>query len=457
MLTHLTTLNSGLRLEANTARQDAAEASKNLAAANLDASKAREQLAEVRTACDAELAKGKRDVDRMESWVEALRSDADSAATRATMALERVSVAEAAASQSREGEIRARADLQVKLESIAGLEGACHALRADLAKVRGALALEAERASGAERMVEQLRIQLQVAADATDLHESEIVRMAGKTKTDAKASKTMLMTVSEQSANKTFEAVEQALGFASSSDVDRAASETLQQECQLPSVTVHHDTFVDTPTVSKESPKLTEQHACPSDVLSGYRRMHTKKAQPARMTSSHHTKGRAKVKAKGKAESKAKGKARGKAKGKASSVLLRKLHIKTVKVAEQKKQSVRRPRSRVDRNAAASAAAAAAAAAMTDVGSYKNHASTADATTPKRGQGKQQAKVTPQASKEPRKLRARSQINKSSKASMAKLRNCNLSSSALTSETSFEHPAEDPETCNVANLAAEMV
>ena len=75
----------------------------------------------------------------MESWVEALRSDADSATSRAIMALERVGIVEAAARQSQGDEIRARTDLQVKVESIASLEATCHALRADLAKVRGAL------------------------------------------------------------------------------------------------------------------------------------------------------------------------------------------------------------------------------------------------------------------------------------------------------------------------------
>jgi len=448
-------------LQANSARTNAAEASKNLAAADLAASKAREQLEGVHAACEAELARGKRDVARMDSWVQALRSDVDSATSRATKALERASVAEAAACQSREDEIRARADLKVKVESVASLEASCLALGANLAKVRGALVSEAERASGAECMVEQLRAQLQVAVDASDLNESEILRIARNARTDAKASKT-ITTPDEQSPSKpvqhgelaTLKDIEQALGLAGNGDIDRAATKTLQQECQLPCDPVHHDSFDETPAVSKESLEPAEQHACPSDVLTGYRRMRTKKADPARMTGSHHTKGIPKARAKGKANGRAKGKAQGKAKGKASgktsSVPLRKLHIKRAKVAAEKKQSARLPRLGVDRTAAAAAAA-------TDVGSYQNYAPTADSATPKRGQNKQQMKVTPQASKEPRKLRVRSQIGKSNTACSAKLRTCDVNSTALTSENSLGPQAGNPETCHVASRAATMV
>jgi len=161
--------------------------------------------------------------------------------------------------------------------------------------------------------------------DASDLNESEILRIARNARTDAKASKT-ITTPDEQSPSKpvqhgelaTLKDIEQALGLAGNGDIDRAATKTLQQECQLPCDPVHHDSFDETPAVSKESLEPAEQHACPSDVLTGYRRMRTKKADPARMTGSHHTKGIPKARAKGKANGRAKGKAQGKAKGKAS-------------------------------------------------------------------------------------------------------------------------------------------
>jgi len=435
-------------LEANTARRDAAEASKNEAAANLASSQAHEQLTEVKSACDEELAKGKRDVARMESWLAALQSDVDSAASRATSASERASVAEAAASQSRADEVRARADLQVKVEDIARLESSCHALRADLAKVRGALTSEAERASGAERMVEQLRTQLRVALNASDLHESEILRMI---RADSKASKSAVTTVDKQSPSKaaqhdepaTVEDVAQALGLTGSSNIESAVSETLQQECQLPFDTAHHESADETPTVSNQSLESAGQKACPSAVLPGSRRMRTKKADPSRVIKSQQTKGKAKAKAKGKAKVKGKGKA----KGKASRVPLRKLHIKTAKVADAEKRSVRKAAAAA---AAAAATAGVAAIALGDTGNHKDRVAKEDVATPKRGKRKAQTKVTPQATKET-KLRVTSRISKTRAACSAKLR-----TAALASESSPGHPAEDLDTCKVANLDAQM-
>jgi len=66
-------------------------------------------------------------------------------------------------------------------------------------------------------------------------------------------------------------------------------------------------------------------------------------------------------------------------------------------------------------------------------------------------------KVTPQASKEPRILRVRSQIGTRNAACSVKLRTCDVSSYALTSESSLGPAAADPKTRNVANLAAKMV
>lgn len=93
--------------------------------------------------------------------------------------------------------------------------------------------------------------------------------------------------------------------------------------------------------------------------------------------------------------------------------------------------------------AEAPAAAAAAAAAVVDAGSYQNHAATSDAATPKRGQNKKQTKVTPQATKEPQKLWVRNQIRKTGTTCSDKLRTCDVSSSAMTLESSPGHPTEE--------------
>jgi len=215
-----------LRTEAANAKQAADAARLQSEAAERTAAAAQEKLEEQDRRFQEELKEKMKGAVELETTCTDLRASLTKAQEEADYGSAMAAVSEKAASDAKEMasaakacEVKARAELQVKVDEATRLSAACCALQMEIADARRELSSTTERATASENTISELRSQLKVALGVSELRGDEVRKLARappKPKSDDKPLQDPLRTPKakgQQAIELTLADVELALGM----------------------------------------------------------------------------------------------------------------------------------------------------------------------------------------------------------------------------------------------------